>query len=114
MARSLVAIQSVTPAGMFPTLTAAAAAGHMFDNSERVFVFVRNASAGATTVTIPSTFARDGLTLPNRTVSVPASEDRLIGPVNGELHNQPSGADIGRTYVDISPITSVSFAVLRV
>lgn len=115
MARALLTVQNVAPGGMWPTLTAANATGHMFENSERgIFLFVRNAHTTPVTITIPSTFARDGLALTNRTVVVPNGTDRLIGPISGENHNQLTGADIGRTFIDYSLVTAITVAVLRV
>lgn len=116
MARALLTVQPLTPAGMWPTLTAAAALGHMFDNTEPrpTFLLVRNAHTAPVTVTIPSTFTRDGLPLTNRTVTVPNATDRLIGPLSGGNHNQLAGADAGRTYIDYSLVTAISVAVLRV
>ncbi|MBT9156820.1 MAG: hypothetical protein DDT37_01811 [Firmicutes bacterium] len=93
----------------------AIAAGHMFANTERgIFIFVRNAHTAPVTVTIPSTFSRDGLPLAARVVTVPNGTDRLIGPVSGENHNQIAGVDIGNTYIDYSLVTAISVAVLRV
>ena len=118
MARALLSVQSVLPGGMWPTLTPAVATGHMFPNSERgergIFLLVRNDHTAPVTITIPSTFTRDGLVLANRTVSVPNATDRLIGPILAENHNQLAGADIGMTYIDYSLITAISVAVLRV
>ncbi len=87
----------------------------MFLNTERgIFIFVRNAHTAAVTVTIPSTFSREGLSLAARVVTVPNGTDRLIGPVLGENHNQLAGADVGNTYIDYSVVTAISVAVLRV
>lgn len=115
MTRALLSVQPVAPGGMWPALTAANATGHMFDNTERgIFLFVRNAHTAPVTVTIPSTFSREGLALANRTVVVPNATDRIIGPISGDNHNQLSGADIGRTYIDYSLVTAITVAVLRV
>ncbi len=115
MARVALGVQPVAPAGMWPVLTAAITAGHMFPNTERgVFLLVRNAHTAPVTVTIPSTFVRDGLALAARVVTVPNGTDRLIGPISGEFHNQLSGVDAGNAYIDYSLITAISVAVLRV
>lgn len=115
MARTLLTVQPLSPAGMWPTLTAATAAGNMFDNVEPrpTFLLVRNAHTTPVTVTIPSTFTRDGLPLTSRVVTVPNGTDRLIGPILGDNHNQLSGADAGRTYIDYSLVTAITVAVLR-
>ncbi len=114
MARALLTVQPVVPTGMWPTLTAASVSGNMFTNSERgTFVLIRNGHTAAVSVTIPSTFSRDGLVLAARVVSVPAGADRLIGPVLGENHNQLSGVDTGNTYIDYSLVTAISVAVMR-
>lgn len=115
MARALLTAQNLTPVGMWPTLTPALVAGHMFDNTDSrpTFLLVRNAHTASVTITIPSTFTRDGLPLASRTVVVPNATDRLIGPVAGDNHNQLSGADAGRTYIDYSLVTAITVAVLR-
>ena len=115
MSRALLTVQNLSPAGMWPTLTAANATGHMFDNTDprSTFLLVRNAHTAPVTVTIPSTFTRDGLPLTSRVISVPNATDRLIGPINGDNHNQLSGADAGRTYIDYSLVTAITVAVLR-
>ena len=115
MSRALLTVQNLSPAGMWPTLTAANATGHMFDNTDPrpTFLLVRNAHTAPITVTIPSTFSRDGLPLTSRTVSVPNAADRLIGPILGDNHNQLGGADAGRTYIDYSLVTAITVAVLR-
>lgn len=115
MARTLITPQPLAPGGMWPTLGAAPAAGHMFDNSRPgLFLLVRNGHTAPITVTIPSTLVRDGLALASRTVSVPNATDRLIGPINPDLHNQLAGADIGRTYIDYSVVTNVTVALLSI
>lgn len=118
MARALIESQEIVPGGMWPTLVPAISAGHKFANTfapfTRVFLLVQNNHSAATTVTIPSTFVRDGLALANRTVSVPAGTSQLIGPIVGENHNQMSGVDAGHVYVDYSVVTAITVAVLRV
>lgn len=118
MARALIESQAVLPSGVWPTLVPAVAAGHRFANTfggeARMFLLVTNAHTSPVTVTIPSTFVRDGLTLANRIVTVPNGTSRLIGPILGEFHNQLSGADTGQTYVDYSVVTAITVAVLRI
>ena len=82
MARALLTVQNLSPAGMWPTLTPANATGHMFDNTEPrpTFLLVRNAHTAPVTVTIPSTFTRDGLPLTSRVISVPVSYTHLTLP----------------------------------
>lgn len=114
MARSVLSVQQPTRDGLNATYTTPAAAGAnegvAFPNTGRETMHVKNASAGAVTLTIPTPLTIDGLAVADRTVSVPAGGDRFIGPFPGEYYNQSDG----HVYVEFSAVASVSVAAIKV
>lgn len=116
MARVAITPQAIVRTGLNATYTAALADGHGFTNSGRKKVIhVKNGGAGATVVTIPTPGTIDGLAIPDRTVSVPAGEDRFIGPFSELYENDDSGGDTGisdAVFINTDVQTSVTYAVL--
>lgn len=110
MARSTPAVQALTSVGLAPTYAAADNTnGEQIANNGRRIVHVKNASGGGLTVTVRMPTTVDGLTVPDRTVSIPAGTDKLVGPF-GSAYTQ--AAD-GNVYVDYSTGTSITRAVLE-
>lgn len=110
MARTRLAGQPVTPAGLAANYTAANVDGHSVATSD--IVHVRNAAASAITVTIQTPATVAGLAVADQTVSVPAGGDRFIGGFRADAYAQPSGTDAGLVWVDFSAVTSVTVAAL--
>lgn len=103
-----VATQSIGTAGIAATYTAATAADK-FAPGDGVFLHVKNANAGAVTVTLATPATVDGLAVDNRMVTIPTGTDRFIAAPESLYRNRADGlAD-----VTISPFASVTFAVLR-
>jgi hypothetical protein len=77
-------------------------------------LLVNNGSGSSITVTlqVPRTYLGYALTAP--TVTVPAGQALLIGPIPADPFGVTSGADVGRVHVDYSSITSVTRAVLNI
>lgn len=113
MARSVLAIQDVVAAGLDPTYTAADAAGHQIVNDGKTILHVKN-GATAVVVTVQTPFTQDGLDLDELEVTVPDSEERMIGPFEPRSFNIRSGADSGQVYIDFDDITNVTIAAVRV
>ena len=110
-------VQSISEAGAALTYTAAASGGDVFPNADdRTFLHVKNGDAASKTVTITAqttsaTVAGFGVvTKANRTVTVPAGEDRLIGPFPTKAFNNSSS----QVEVGYSATTSVTVAAVRV
>lgn len=76
--------------------------GAMFTNVDAQTVLVlTNNGAGAHIITFITPFlASGGLTVEDPTVSIPAGESHLFGNFDPVVFNQPSGADIGKIYMD--------------
>ena len=111
MARTTLAVQQIERSGLAPAYSAANVDGHAVPNNGVTFIQVKNVSGSPVTVTIQLPQTVDGQTVPNKTVSVPATTgDRMIGPFTPALYNQPNTDQV---YVDFSAVTSVTVAALR-
>lgn len=111
MARQVLAPQSILKTGLLPVYTAAAPVidGHSIVNAGKTFVHVKNGGGGATICTIqtPGTID-DNLAIADRTVSIPAGSERMIGPFIISIYNQTGGV----IWVDFDVITTVTLAAL--
>lgn len=105
-----VAPQRPNLTGLAANFAAASVGGDKFDPGERVMLHVKNASAGAVTVTIETPNTILGLAVADAQVSVPAGGERYIGPFPREHF---AGSD-GLVSVTWSATASVTFAVIAV
>ncbi|PRX48683.1 hypothetical protein B0I33_104501 [Prauserella shujinwangii] len=107
MAREIVVTQNVVDEGLNPVLTAPTIDGDVIDTG-RVLLWVDNAGVAARTVTILTPVTVDGLELEDLVVTVPAGEQRLIGPLRPSTFGRPVGSpDAGKAYVDYDDVTDV-------
>ena len=106
---ALLSPQQVQITGTAATYAAAAVAGDSVRPDDRTFLHVKNASAGAVTVTVVVPGEQFGQPLADVPVSVPAGGERLIGPLVRSLAGSSDVVDI--TY---SAVTSVTVAAIRV
>lgn len=95
-------------ANVTPTMNAASASDDFF-NDGKTIAWVVNGGVGSITVTIPSYKTVAGLTVPDRTVTVPSGATRVIGPFDKDVHNNSDG----KVTLQFSGTTSVTFALLR-
>lgn len=109
MARADLTVQEISRSGLNPSYTAAATDGHSVENTGREFIHVKNGSGSSVTVTIQTPGTVDGLAVADRTVAVPASGERMIGPFAPGDYNQDDDA----IYVDYSAITTVTIAAVQ-
>jgi len=109
MPRVALAVQQIGRTGLEPTYAAAETDGNSWNNSGAEFLHVKN---GATDVivTVPVGVSVDGQAVTNRTVTVPGTEERMIGPFPPGLFNQANGAE---AHVDYDDVTNVTVAVVR-
>ncbi len=111
MARTAVSVQQAVVAGAALTMNAAHTDGNSFENDGKTAIYVTNGGGSSLTVTIQAPDSgKDGLVVTDRTVTVPASASRLIGPFRKDVYDQSSGS----IYVDWSVTTSITFAVIRI
>lgn len=73
-------------------------------------IYIKN-GATPSSMTIKMGILVDGQAVTDRTVTLPASTDLIIGPFSTNVP-QPSGTDAGLVYVEYANITTVTRAVL--
>lgn len=105
-----IATQTVNLAGLNAAYSAAAAGGDTIVPTNNTFLHVKNASAGALTVTIVTPGTVSGQAVADVAVSVPAAGERWIGPLPGSLFARPVD---GRADITYSGVTSLTLAVLE-
>jgi hypothetical protein len=109
MARTALAVQDVTRAGLNPAYTAANVDGHSIENNGLVALHIKTVATPCT-VTIQTPGTVDGQAIADRTVALGASAERIIGPFPPRQYNQPTGDGV---WVDFSAVTAVTVAALR-
>lgn len=93
MARTELTLQATVRTGLDPAYVAATVDGEGIDNlSQRVMLHVKNAGGGAVVVSIDTPGTVDGLAIPSLDVTVPAGEERFIGPFPRNVYNQDDSA----------------------
>lgn len=118
MARAALTIQTINSDGLYPTLVAATADGHAFDNSgQNVLVYVLNEDASPVDVTFETPITIDGEAVDDKVVAVPAGEFKIFGPFKRGWYNQDDSAgDTGiakAVFVDTSTQTSVTYGAMQ-
>lgn len=103
--------QRIALSGVGPTFAAASAGGDTVQGHPHGFIYVKNGSAGAVTVTIPTPGkTRFDVDEPDITVSVPASGERVIGPLDPAL-TDPTDKAVKITYSAVASVTVAALAV---
>ena len=114
MAYTTLAVQAITKAGLKPVYVAATAAdGDKFKNTGAEFLHIVNGSGTACVVTVLTPAKVSGLDIENKAISIPAGEEKMIGPFQPGLYNNMSGADVGTAYVTYSQVVTVTVAAFR-
>ncbi|RRQ81562.1 hypothetical protein [Streptomyces griseofuscus] len=103
--------QVVSLTGLSPNYASAASGGDKIAPGERAFAHIKNGGGSPVTVTLTTTAAVRGQTVSNVTVSVPASGERMIGPLTADLFG---GTTDGLVALGYSSNTSVTIAALRI
>ncbi|MFE5514457.1 hypothetical protein ACFQ9J_28380 [Streptomyces sp. NPDC056529] len=103
--------QTIALAGLAPAYTAAAGGGDKCEVGDRNFLHVKNGSGSSVTVTLTATASYRGQAVANLTVAVPASGERMIGPLAADLFQ--SAVD-GLCGIGYSSATTVTVASLRI
>ncbi len=97
-------IQTIKTSGLKPVLTAATAGGDTFTNNGNTFIHVKNAGASAVTVTFKALRKCSQGGLHDVVVSVPAAEERQIGPFQPGVYND-STKKAKITYSAVASVT---------
>jgi len=91
------------------TTVAVNADGYALPNDGTVFLYVKNtnaASAGCD-VAFGAEEVLDGLTLPDKTITVALSEEYLFGPFNRRVYNRTDAqTDPGHVHIDFTGATA--------
>lgn len=99
--------QAIIDAGLDPVYTAALAVGHSIVNSDtakRLFIHVKNGSAATMTTTVAGQTACSQGVIHDEVVSVPPTDDRMIGPLLAARFND-AGSLVQATYSATTDIT---------
>lgn len=109
---AVLSLQAITASGLAAIYSSASAGGDKVPlGAANIFLHVKNASASPVTVTITTQAnSYKGLTVPDRTVTVAASADKFIGPIDAALHADSNQ----QAAVGYSAATSVTVAALRI
>lgn len=99
-------VQKTTLSGVAPAFAAADAGGDTFANTGREYLHVKNASAGAVTVTVDAVRSCDQGFDHNASVSVPAGGERVLGPFTKHRFG-------GVASVSYTAVASVTVAVVQ-
>lgn len=102
--------QVIARTGLAPTYGSASAGGDKTETGERNFLHVKNGGGSPVTVTLTSAAAYRGQAVSDVTLSVPASGERMIGPLSSELLQS---ATDGLCAIGYSGVTSVTIASIR-
>lgn len=108
---ALLTTQTIKGSGITPTYAAASAGGDKVSLAAlNTFLHIKNGGGSSITVTVTTQNADyRGLTLPDRTVTVAAAGEQMIGPLDASLQ-----ADInGQASIGYSAVTSVTVAAFR-
>jgi hypothetical protein len=103
--------QVVALTGLSPTYASAAGGGDKCEVGDRNFLHVKNGGGSSITVTLTSVASVRGQAVSNVTVSVPATSERMIGPLSADLLQNPSD---GLCAIGYSGVTTVTVASLRI
>lgn len=106
--------QTISRAGVDPSLTAAAGGGDSFTPGDDVFIHVVNGGGGSITVTVLG----QGTVLPNMdvpdvAVAVGAGTDRFIGPFPFTYFADPTDGLCDVTYSGVTSVTVAAFRLAK-
>lgn len=107
MPRAIANPQTIIRAGLAPTYQAAPATNIVFANNGRRFLHVKNSSGAAIDVAVITPGTVDGLSVTDRTVTVPNAGECFIGPFPTHVYNNVDGT----AYADFSSHAGVTYAL---
>lgn len=117
MARTVLTLQPTTRDGLEVTYAAGDDANnHSFDNAGQDIILhvINGATVANVTIVTPGTL--DGEAIADKTINVPASEDRFIGPFRNDLYGQaePDAGFPKSVFVDLDDDTNVTIAAIEI
>lgn len=103
-------VTDISLSGITPSYASAAAGGDEFANPDgQAFYHIKNGGVSSVTVTFAAQATVDGLTVSDVAITVPAGEERIVGPFSRTYMNDANG----RVQVTYSGVTSVTVAAFR-
>ncbi len=102
-------VQSIVRAGLETTYAACDAGGDEFANSGDEFIHIKNDAVAEQILTIETAATVDGLAVADRTVAIPASEERMIGPFPTSAYND--GDDLVQLTYDA--VVTLTIAIIK-
>lgn len=108
-------LEKVSRTGLAATyhadLTVSGSNTYLIRNPGNVILHFKKSGAGACVVSITTPNAVDGLAIPSKTVTVPATTgDRFIGPFPPDIYNDANGdLEFG-----VDEVTGLTLAVLQI
>jgi hypothetical protein len=107
---ALLTATAITRAGVDTAGVAADVAGDTFANNGREYAIVKNGSASPITVTLDAQVQVDGQAVVDRTVTINAGIEKIIGPFPTGIYNDANG----QAKITYSAVTSVTTKILSV
>jgi len=118
MARTELTVQEVNRTGLEPTYVAGDATNdHSFDNAtQAVIVHVKNGGGAGITATFITSKTIDGLAVGDLAISIPAGEERFVGPFRNDLYGQvDSDNELDKAvFLDLDTAASVTLVALEI
>ena len=102
-------VQSYDRSGLNPSYAAAAGGGDEFVNAGVEFIHVKNDDASSMDLTIVTQNTSDDLAVADRVISIPAGEERIIGPFPTGIYNDANG----KVQLTYSSVTSLTVGVIK-
>lgn len=104
-------VQTVTRAsdGLEPTYAAASGGGDTVQVVTNLFLHIKNGDASSHTVTVVTPGTVAGLAIADLTATIPAGEERMIGPIDQNFR-----ASNGLASITYDAATLVTIAAIRV
>jgi hypothetical protein len=100
--------QLIVRAALTPTYAAAAGGGDEFLNTGAEFLLIKNGDSSSTTLTIVTQATVDSQAVGDRTVTIPAGEERMVGPFTRTTYNDGTG----KCQLTYSSVTALTIAIL--
>lgn len=107
MARTALSVQRPSADGVALVYANANVDGHSFSASN-AFVHVKNGSGGTVTLTLPTPGTVEGLAVADRTIAIPAGQDKAFVPTDAVKDAA------GSMNIDFSSVTSVTIAAIGI
>lgn len=108
MPGTLQTLQSAVPTGLTPTYAAAVASMAVPNTNGNAIVHIKNGSGASITATIRGQGFMGDIVVPDRVVTIPAGQERMIGRLNPAMYNQGDGT----VQIDLSATATITVAVV--